>query len=102
VELTRKIVASYADAAPGGRIGRSLSRLMRESGLKDVTCQATVTHPSFKMLRIGWEGSVGKCVQQGLISAKDAERWWQQLEEADTAGEFHCGAIVFTAAGDKR
>jgi ubiquinone/menaquinone biosynthesis C-methylase UbiE len=102
VELTRRIVASLADAGASGRIGRSLPRLMREFGLKDVTCQATVTHPSFKIARIAWDGSVDTYVEQGLISAKDAERWWQQLEEADSAGDFYCGAIVFTAAGEKR
>jgi hypothetical protein len=43
-----------------------------------------------------------KCIQQGLISAQDAAGWWQQLEETNAAGEFHWGAIVFTAIGEKR
>ena len=40
-------------------------------------------------------------MQQGIIPAQDAERWLQQLEEANGVGEFHTEAIVFTAVGDK-
>jgi ubiquinone/menaquinone biosynthesis C-methylase UbiE len=102
VELTRRFVASFADATPSARVGRSLARLMREAGLQSVIGQATVIRVPFGMVRIGFEGHVDKCVQQRLISPQDAERWWQHLKESDAAGEFHCGAIVFTAAGEKR
>jgi hypothetical protein len=36
-----------------------------------------------------------------MVPAQDAERWLQQLEEANGVGEFHTGAIVFSAVGDK-
>jgi len=102
VELTRRFVASFADVTPSARLGRSLARLMREAGLQNVIGQATVIQVPFGMVRIGFEGHVDKCVQQRLISPQDAERWWQHLKESDSAGEFHCGAIVFTATGEKR
>ena len=74
---------------------------MRQAGLQHVRSQATAINVPFEMVRIAFGGHVDKCVQQGLISSQDAERWWQHLEEANAAGEFHAGSIVFTAAGEK-
>jgi ubiquinone/menaquinone biosynthesis C-methylase UbiE len=99
VALTNTIFASFADATPSGRIGRALARLMRESGLRDVTCHATVVRAPLAFFRVLQEGHANNCVQQGLVAKKDVERWWEQLEEADAAGDFHYGVIVFTAAG---
>jgi hypothetical protein len=89
------------DATPSPRVGRSLGRLMRQAGLQNVKSQATVINGPFGMARVAFGGHVDKCVQQGLITSQDAERWWQQLEEANAAGEFHIGAIVFTSVGEK-
>jgi ubiquinone/menaquinone biosynthesis C-methylase UbiE len=101
VELMRRLLTSLADATPSPRVGRSLGRLMRQSGLQNVKSQATVINVPFSMHRIGLRRHVDRCVQQGVISSQDAERWWQQLEDANAAAEFHSGAIVFTVAGDK-
>jgi len=101
-ELTRRLFTSFADAAASPRVGRSLARLMRQSGLKNVKSQAAaINSMPFNMARIGFGGHVDKCVQEGLLSTSDADRWWQALEEANGVGEFHGGAIVFTVAGDK-
>lgn len=101
VQLTRTIFSSFADATPSGRIGRALPRLMREAGLHDLTCQTTVVRADFVFFRILQEGHLNNCIQQGIISTKDADRWWQQIEKADASGNFHYGVIAFTAAGTK-
>jgi ubiquinone/menaquinone biosynthesis C-methylase UbiE len=102
VELMRRLVTSFADANPSPRIGRSLARMMRQSGLQNVKSSATVINLPFGMVRFAVGGHMDKCIQQGLISAQDAAGWWQQLEETNAAGEFHWGAIVFTAIGEKQ
>ena len=101
VELTRRIITSLADATPSPRVGRSLARLMRQAGLQNVGSQAIVINVPFGMVRIGIGGHLDKCVQQGMIPAQDTERWLQLLVEANGVGEFHAGAIVFSAVGDK-
>ena len=53
----------------------------------------------FSMIRIGGAGHVDKCVQQGVISAQDAERWWQHLEEAKPLVNFTVARCVY---GDRR
>jgi ubiquinone/menaquinone biosynthesis C-methylase UbiE len=102
LETMRRLVSSLADDTPSPRVGRSLARLMRQAGLHNIRSQATVINLPFSMARIGLGGHVDKCVQQAVVSPQDAERWWQHLEEANAAGEFHGGAIVFTAVGEKR
>lgn len=101
VELTRAIFSSFADATPSGRIGRALPRLMREAGLQGVTCQSSVIRADLAFFRILQEGQLNNCVQRGLVSAKEAEQWWQQIEKADASGNFHYGVIAFTASGEK-
>jgi len=101
-DVMRRLVSSLADATPSPRVGRSLARLLRQAGLQNVKSQATVISVPFNMARIAFGGHVDRCVQQGLLSASDAERWWQHLEAANAADEFHAGAIVFTAIGEKR
>jgi ubiquinone/menaquinone biosynthesis C-methylase UbiE len=68
VQLTRTIFSSFADATPSGRIGRALLRLMRDAGLHNVTCQATVVRADLIFFRILQEGHLNNCIQQGLIS----------------------------------
>jgi hypothetical protein len=102
VELTRRLLTSFADAAPSPRFGRSLARMMRQAGLQNVRSQATVVNGPFSMARISFAGHMDKCVQQGLFSAADAERWWQDLEEMSAPGESSLGAIVFTVIGERQ
>jgi ubiquinone/menaquinone biosynthesis C-methylase UbiE len=101
IEVMRRVVTSLADAMPSPRIGRSLAGLMRQAGLQNVRSHARVIKIPLNFARIGMSGHVDKCVQQGVISAQDAERWWQHLEAANATGEFHAGAIVFTVMADK-
>jgi ubiquinone/menaquinone biosynthesis C-methylase UbiE len=101
IELTRRILSSLADATASPRIGRSLAGLMRSHGLQNVRSQATVLDLPFAMVCIGIAGHLEKCAKQQVISMQEADRWLQQLEEANVKGEFRGGAIVFTAAGEK-
>jgi hypothetical protein len=101
VEVTRTIVNANADAAPSGGIGRSLARLMREVGLRNVISQETFIHVPLPVIRIAASAQVEKCVLDGRISEAAAANWWTHLEKADAIGELQFGAIVFTAAGEK-
>jgi hypothetical protein len=53
------------------------------------------------MLRMAISRPLNDCVREGHMSADDAERWIQHLEQADSIGELHAGGVVFTAAGEK-
>jgi len=74
---------------------------MREAGLRNVVSRALVIRADFAFFRILQEGHLNNCIQQQLISRSDAERWWQQVEQADAAGNFHYGVISFITAGEK-
>ena len=100
-ELTRRLLTSLSDSTASPRVGRTLARLMREAGLQNVMIEATVLNVPFQMARFAFGGHVDRCVQQELVSLQDAERWWQQLEKADGAGNYYGGAIVFTATGER-
>jgi ubiquinone/menaquinone biosynthesis C-methylase UbiE len=102
VEVTQTIYKALADGAQNGRFGRTLARQMREAGLKNVISKETIIHtPGLAMLRMGISGPLDSCVREGRISADDAQRWMEHLEQADSIGELHPGGIVFTAAGEK-
>jgi ubiquinone/menaquinone biosynthesis C-methylase UbiE len=102
VEVTQTIYKALADGAQNGRFGRTLARQMREAGLKNVISQETIIHiPRLAMLRMAISGPLNDCVREERISAHDAERWMQHLEQANSIGELHAGGIVFTAAGEK-
>jgi ubiquinone/menaquinone biosynthesis C-methylase UbiE len=76
VELMRRLVTSVSDATASPRVARSLVRLMGRMGLQNIRSQAIVIKIPLNFARIGISGHVDKCVQQGMISAQDAERWW--------------------------
>jgi ubiquinone/menaquinone biosynthesis C-methylase UbiE len=101
IELTRRIIKSLVDATPSPRVGRSPARLMQQSGLQNVKDQATVINIPFSFVRIAISGHIDRCVQQEVISAKEADGWMRHLEETNAAGDFRWRAIVFTAMGEK-
>jgi ubiquinone/menaquinone biosynthesis C-methylase UbiE len=100
-EVARTIIETNADTAQSGRVGRSLARLMREAGLRNVISQETVVHAPLALIRIAFAGHIDKCVREGRITGDDSARWWQHLEQADAAAELNFGGVVFTAAGEK-
>jgi hypothetical protein len=99
--VTQTIYKAIADGAPNSRFGRTLARQMREAGLKNVMSQETIIHIPLLVLRMAISGPLNDCVSEGRLTADDAERWMQHLEQADSIRELHAGAIVFTAAGEK-
>jgi hypothetical protein len=102
VEVTQTIYMALADGAQNGRFGRTLARQMREAGLKNVISQETIIYLSgMAMMRMAISGPLNDCVREGRITADDAERWMQHLEQADSIGELHVGGTVFNAAGEK-
>jgi len=101
VELTQRILSSRAAANPTACIGHSLPRLFRNLGLKAVEVETAVTHPPTPMVLALLADHVNHCVHQGLVPQDDAVRWWTDLENAQAAGEYYSGAIVFTVTGTK-
>jgi len=100
IELTHRIIKSLVDATPSPRVGRSLARLMRQSGLQNVKDQATVINIPFSFVHIAISGHIDRCIQQEVISAKEADGWRRHLEETNAAGDFRWRAIVFTSIGE--
>lgn len=102
--LTRKLLDYWCDSIPNGWIGRQLPGLFRELGLKSVTvapltlCLTSYAHWN-EVFQIG--ATVQRAQQANVVSAQEAERWLQQLREADAQGQFFLALTLFLVAGQK-
>ena len=98
--LTRRIVSHHCDRMPSGAVGRRLPVLFRSAGLAAVEvfpATALVTAYDDAVLRLREKAEAAHAA--GVISAAEAARWLDAVEEADRAGRFLCAVTVFTARG---
>ncbi len=100
-ELTRRIVRVYSDSIRHGWIGRQLSRLMHESGLRDVTIMPHSILPSFQGLQLLLRGCLSAAQAAGMLSGEEIAGWWQYLEQANAADRFFAGYLGFIVRGSK-
>jgi ubiquinone/menaquinone biosynthesis C-methylase UbiE len=100
-ETTRKIVHAFSDGIKHGWIGRRLPRLFRAAGLTDIICVPHAVRPHCAFAHRLFDGHLAKAQQAGLLCADELVRWWQHLEQAEAAGQFHLGILGFIVGGRK-
>lgn len=101
-ELTRRIVRSYCDAIPNGRVGRALRRLLGAAGFDDVAI-----HPHGVALPYDFFSWLVSSHLDAALAAGDFEpheliAWWDQLDRAHAGGGFFAALLGFVAVGTKR
>jgi ubiquinone/menaquinone biosynthesis C-methylase UbiE len=99
---TRKILQALSDGMKHGWIGRSLARLFQAAGLVGVTCMPHAVHMDYAFARRLFDGYLTKVQAAGGVSADELTNWWQHLEQAEAAGQFHVGQLGFIVSGRKR
>jgi ubiquinone/menaquinone biosynthesis C-methylase UbiE len=101
-ETTRKIFHAFSDGMKHGWIGRSLPRLFQTAGLVEVTCVPHLVHMDYAFAQRLFAGHLRMVQAAGGVSAEECTRWWQSLEQAEAAGQFHAGQLGFIVSGRKR
>jgi hypothetical protein len=99
--ITRKIVHTFSDGIKHGWIGRSLPRLFHTSGLTAVTCIPHTVCIYYAFAHRLFDGHLAKAQETGILSADELARWWDHLEKAEAAGQFHLGFLGFVVSGRK-
>ena len=102
VALTARILAHHTARMESGRIGRRLPGLFRDAGLVDVVVTpyaAVATGYDEEVLKL--RDKAERAAAAGAITAGEAARWIESLDEADRTGRFVCAQIVLTVRGCK-
>jgi ubiquinone/menaquinone biosynthesis C-methylase UbiE len=100
-ETTRLITRSFCDNFKNGWIGRRLPRLFKQHAMTDISVTPQTIIIGYPFLELLLGGHVTRAQQTGVVSAKDAERWWTQLREAHEAGTFFYAFTALIVAGTK-
>jgi ubiquinone/menaquinone biosynthesis C-methylase UbiE len=101
-ETTTLILGARVDEAVQGWIGRQLPRLFRQAGLTSVAVTPSVILTGMAMARMIFGRTVDRLVDQGAMTASQAQRWWAELErQAAGSGEAVAGAAIFLVSGAK-
>lgn len=100
-ELTRRIVRSYSDGVPNGRVGRTLPRLLRDAGLEDVTVIPHAVEIPYDFF--GWIvcGHLDAALAAGRFTPEELIGWWDELDAADEHGRFFAALLGFVVVGCK-
>jgi ubiquinone/menaquinone biosynthesis C-methylase UbiE len=101
-ETTRKIVQTFSDGIKHGWIGRSLPRLFHAAGLTEITCVPHAVRIYYAFAQRLLDGHLAKAQATGILSADELTCWWEHLEKAEAAGQFHLGFLGFVVGGRKR
>jgi SAM-dependent methyltransferase len=103
-ELTRMLLATAAEAVPGGWIGRRLRGLFVDAGLVDVELRmfgAPSTSFGEWVRRMGLAPAVQRAVELGRAPAAAASAWLAELEARDRAGRFFAASTFFMASATR-
>lgn len=101
-ETTRTIIHAFSDDMRHGWMGRSLPRLFQAAGLADITCVPHTVHLDYAFAHRLFDGHLSAVQAAGIVSTDELTRWWQHLDQAEAAGEFHAGQLGFVVSGRKR
>ena len=97
--VTRRLVHSFGDSMPNGRMGRQLPAIFKESGLADITVVPHLYRMPYDFHQMVFGGIVEKAQEAGLVSEAEATNWWNDLERANNAGHFLFAAPGFIVCG---
>lgn len=84
-------------------IGGQLYRRLRNQGIEDVELASWVpTITSFEFFREGamLDEWTAKMLEDGIVTEKETDEWYEALEDADERGRFFYAATLFIAAGN--
>jgi SAM-dependent methyltransferase len=98
VELTRTLLATAAEAVPGGWIGRRLKWLLAETGLRDTDVRifnAPTTNLGEWTRRMGIDPAAARALALGRADARAVEAWRSELQARDAAGRFFAVSSFF-------
>ncbi len=101
-ELTRRIVRSFCDATPNGRVGRALPRLLGAAGFGELT---TIPHGvALPYDFFSWlvSSHLDAALAAGDFEPDELISWWDQLDRAHAGGGFFAALLGFVAVGAKR
>lgn len=103
--LTRKIAGVLDAAVPRPWIGRQLFGLFQRAGLADVRvvphAMCVTGPPGLAMYTQLNQGTIGKALQAGQLTAAEAGAWWDGLKQAADEGTFLVANLGFIVAGYK-
>ena len=103
-ELTRTLLATAAEAVPGGWIGRRLKRLFAESGLDGIEVRI-FNAPSANLgewtRRMGIDPAAERAVALGRADALAVDAWRNELQARDAAGRFFAVTSFFMASATR-
>lgn len=100
-ETTRKFVREYSGGLKHGWIGRRLPRLFQAAGLTEIVCEPHVVRFDYAFTRRLFEGRVARAQKAGVFAAEELASWWEYLEQAEAAGQFHFGLFGFVVGERK-
>ncbi len=103
-QLTRVLLATAAEAVPGGWIGRRLHGLFVDAGLVDVEVRMFgVPSTSFGewVRRMGLVPAMRRAEELGRAPAAASRAWLEELEARDRAGRFFAASTFFMASATR-
>lgn len=101
LELTRRVVRAFSDAARCGTVGRRMPGMFCAAGLLDVTVTPHVNMPDLPLLKQILGGALERTCAQGLFSSDEIARWWDSVEETERRGEYFTAWLGFIVSGRK-
>jgi len=96
---TRRITETWADGFAGGRVGRSLHRLLLGAGLIDVILEVRAAPFPAGFLATLIRPTTARMVRDGELDPQTSERWWEVFEERAAGGAFVTASLWFLVAG---
>jgi ubiquinone/menaquinone biosynthesis C-methylase UbiE len=103
-EITRKILNSFCDGIPNGRIGRELTGLFNDAGLGNVdvtTATFTSTDIHWTEQTLGLAAMVSKAEQSNVITNDEGTRWLAELDNLARHSKFFAAFTAFCVVGSK-
>jgi hypothetical protein len=100
-EINRKVHEAWIAINPQPRLGRQLTRLFAEQGLRNVKSTPQVIRLPYPMFLRVTGGFLSTAIKRGYIDQAEADAWLADAAKLNEAGILTNGAVAFTAAGEK-
>jgi hypothetical protein len=100
--LARRILHTWCDGFKNGWLGRSLPRIFRELGLREisVTPYVMMLTPGMALPLMG-AATTERAVKNGTITNVEAQAWLGHLDDLQRGGRFFSTMVGFLVAGRK-
>jgi ubiquinone/menaquinone biosynthesis C-methylase UbiE len=98
-DLAHLLEEAWAQGLMHARIGRSLERLARVVGFRDIRLEPSIrTVRDFELASTGlrWRSELASLVENGKVTKQRAEAWWQNLEAEARDGQVLAGIPIYT------